>query len=130
MAPTVLVIDDDFALTELYSFSLKRQGFEVLVAHGGEEGIALTKESKPDVLLVDLMMPGTSGWDVIREVRTFSDVPILVLSAVVDSTQVMKALDLGATDYLVKPTPDATLVARLNRLTRQARITRKSTGTL
>jgi len=129
MAPTVLVIDDDFALTELYSFSLKRQGFEVLVAHGGEEGIALTKESKPDVLLVDLMMPGTSGWDVIREVRTFSDVPILVLSAVVDSTQVMKALDLGATDYLVKPTPDATLVARLNRLTRQARITRKSTGT-
>ena len=129
MAPTVLVIDDDFALTELYSFSLSRQGFEVLIAHGGEEGIAMTKESKPDVLLVDLMMPGTSGWDVIREVRTFSDVPILVLSAVVDSTQVMKALDLGATDYLVKPTPDATLVARLNRLTRQARITRKSTGT-
>ncbi len=126
MAPTVLVIDDDFALTELYSFSLSRRGFEVLVAHGGEEGIALTKSENPDVLLVDLMMPGTSGWDVIREVRAFSDVPILVLSAVVDSSQVMKALDLGATDYLVKPTPDATLVARLNRLTRQARIARKS----
>ncbi len=129
MAPTVLVIDDDFALTELYSFSLSRRGFEVLIAHGGEEGIALTKEHTPDVLLVDLMMPGTSGWDVIREVRTFSDVPILVLSAVVDSTQMMKALDLGATDYLVKPTPDATLVARLNRLTRQARITHKSSNT-
>lgn len=128
MAPTVLVIDDDFALTELYSFSLNRQGFDVLVAHGGKEGIEMTKSEHPDVLLVDLMMPGTTGWDVIREVRSFSDVPILVLSAVVDSTQVMKALDLGATDYLVKPTPDATLVARLNRLTRQARIARRTSG--
>ncbi len=123
MTPTVLVIDDDFTLTELYSFSLKKQGFNVLIAHTGEEGIALAKSETPDVALVDLMMPGTSGWEVIRAIRKFSDIPILVLSAVVDSTQVMKALDLGATDYLVKPTPDGTLVARLNRLTRQARIT-------
>lgn len=127
MAPRVLVIDDDFALTELYTFALSRQGFEVLTTTSGVKGIELAKSENPDVVLVDLMMPGTSGWDVIRTVRGFSDVPILVMSAVVDTSQVMKALDLGATDYMVKPTPDATLVARLNRLTRQARIARKST---
>ncbi len=125
MAPRILVIDDDFTLTELYTFSLGRQGFEVFSATDGEKGIELAKSENPDVVLVDLMMPGTTGWDVIRAIRNFSDVPILVLSAVVNSTQVMKALDLGATDYMVKPTPDATLVARLKRLTRQARIARK-----
>jgi len=67
------------------------------------------------------MMPGMDGWQVCTEIRKFSTVPILIMSAVIDSTLVMRALDIGADDYLVKPIPVGVLVARLKRLVRQAR---------
>jgi DNA-binding response OmpR family regulator len=123
MATTVLSIDDDPAITELLGILLRSHGFEVFTANGGEEGLRLIKEKSPGVIILDLMMPGMDGWQVCKSVREFSNVPILILSAINDPSMVASALDAGADDYLVKPVPSAILVAHLNKLIRR-------TGTL
>ena len=125
MLPKLLVIDNDRAVTEMLQFIMSHEGFEVFTANSGSEGIEAVRKLQPDVLVVDLMMPGMDGWQVCQEVRTFSQVPILVLSAVVDSQKVTRALDAGADDYLVKPAPEGALASRLKRLVRQARINQR-----
>lgn len=116
----VLVIDDDPATTELLKLILTPHGFEVFPAHSGEEGIRLTRERTPDVIILDLMMPGMDGWEVCRRLRDFCQTPILVLSALDTPGHVAAALDAGADDYLVKPASSGLLVARLNVLIRRA----------
>lgn len=118
MPAKVLVIDDDVLLTGIFQASLKEL-FEVYVVNSGREGIQAAREMKPDVIVLDLMMPEMDGWEVCRQIRSFSKVPILVLSAVVDSDLVVKILDDGATDYMVKPIPPSTLVSYVKRLTQQ-----------
>jgi two-component system KDP operon response regulator KdpE len=115
----VLVIDDNPATTELLTLLLKPHGFEVLAAHSGGEGIRLTKEQTPDIIILDLMMPGMDGWQVCGQLRTFSQIPILVLSALDNPGNVAAALDAGADDYLVKPASSGLLIARINMLTRR-----------
>jgi DNA-binding response OmpR family regulator len=90
------------------------------VANTGEEGVKLIREISPDVVILDLMMPGMDGWQVCAEVRSFSSVPILILSALDSPGMVASALDAGADDYLVKPVPSGVLIAHLNTLTRRA----------
>jgi DNA-binding response OmpR family regulator len=116
----ILVIDDDPATTELLKLILTPHGFEVFSAHSGEEGIQLTHDKSPDVIILDLMMPGMDGWEVCRRLRAFCQTPILVLSALDAPGQVAAALDAGADDYLVKPASSGLLVARLNMLIRRA----------
>lgn len=116
----VLVIDDDPTITTLYQNILPPQGFDVLVANSGPEGVQAARKLQPDVIVLDLIMPGMTGWEVCREIRTFSQTPILVLSAVVDAGEETRALDAGADDYLVKPIPRGILAARLRRLAQQA----------
>jgi DNA-binding response OmpR family regulator len=118
MPAKVLVIDDDVLLTGIFQASLKEL-FEVYVVNSGREGIQAAREMKPDVIVLDLMMPEMDGWEVCRQIRSFSKVPILVLSAVIDSDLVVKILDDGATDYMVKPIPPGTLVSYVKRLTQQ-----------
>jgi DNA-binding response OmpR family regulator len=120
MPTRVLVIDDDIVLTNIFKASLEQEGFEVYVANSGSEGIQAAREVEPDVVMVDLMMPIVDGWQVCREIRTFSQVPILVLSAVIDTQMVMRALDEGATDYLVKPVPPGTMISHLKKLTQHS----------
>ena len=122
MSTKVLVIDDDTFLTNFLKDSLSRSSFEVFVANSGTEGIKTIHQVQPDVVVLDLMMPGMSGWEVCQAIRTFSPVPILILSAVIDHELVMQALDNGADDYIVKPVATNVLVSRLRRLTQQARI--------
>jgi DNA-binding response OmpR family regulator len=122
----VLVIDDDVLLTNMLEGTLDRNSFEVFVANSGAEGIEALHQVEPDIIVLDLMMPEMSGWEVCRRIRMFSQVPILVLSAVVDSEMVMQALDEGADDYIVKPIATSVLASRLKRLTRQARINRSN----
>ncbi len=124
MLTKVLVIDDDVLLTGWLKDSLSRVSFEVFVANSGTEGIKIIHQLQPDVVVLDLMMPGMTGWEVCKAVRTFSPVPILVLSAVVDHELVMQALDNGADDYIVKPVATNVLASRLRRLTQQARVKR------
>ncbi len=115
----VLAIDDDSAITELLSMLLRTHGYEVLTANSGEEGIQLLQEKSADVIVLDLMMPGMDGWQVCKQVRTFSNVPIIILSALDDPAMIASALDAGADDYLVKPISSNILVAHLNRLIRR-----------
>ena len=123
MPKTVLTIDDDNAITELLAMLLRTHGYEVVTANNGEEGVKFIKEKNPHVVVLDLMMPGLDGWQVCKRVREFSNVPIIILSALDDPAMIASALDAGADDYLVKPVSSSILVAHLNRLIRR-------TGTL
>ena len=125
MSTKVLVIDDDVLLTNMLRDTLGQDDFEVFVANAGVEGVKLAQQLQPDVIVLDLMMPGMSGWEACKTIRSFSPTPILILSAVVDSEMVMRAMDEGADDYMLKPTTSSLLASRLRRLTQQARITRK-----
>lgn len=116
MAAKILIIDDDEMLVEILSFLLKSHGYEVLRAFGGAEGLKKIEEEKPDLVLLDLMMPEIDGWQVCQDVRKFSQVPIIVISALDHPAMIARALDAGADDYLVKPVPSGVLLARIARL--------------
>lgn len=115
-----IAIDDDPAMTDLLSLLLKSHGLEIYTSNNGEEGLQLVRAIDPDIIILDLMMPGKDGWEVCREVRGFSTVPIIILSALDNPGMVASALDAGADDYLIKPVPSGVLIAHLNNLTRRA----------
>jgi len=119
MTTKILVIDDDIAITELMSMLLRTHGFEVLTTNSGAEGVKLVREKLPNVVLLDLMMPDLDGWQVSKAVRAFSNVPILILSAINDPAMVASVLDAGADDFLVKPVPSSVLVANIRKMVRQ-----------
>jgi len=133
MTIDVLVIDDDIAVTDLLTVLLKSQGFTPMTSNSGEEGLKLIRENRPGIVILDLMMPGMDGWEVCKNVRTFSNVPIIVLSALNDPSMVASVLDAGADDYLTKPAPSSVLVAHINRLVSRVgtgRLRRTRTGEL
>lgn len=112
----ILVIDDDPAMTELLKILLQATSAHVIAAHSGVEGIALTRQLKPEIVVLDLMMPEMDGWQVCTSIREFSEVPILVLSALDHPGMVAAALDAGADDYLIKPVSSGMLIAHLQNL--------------
>jgi DNA-binding response OmpR family regulator len=116
MTTKIFVIDDDTAVTDLLSVLLTSQGFEVWATNNSTEGLTQIREKLPDLVILDLMMPEMDGWEICRAVRVFSEVPIIVLSALNDPSMVASVLDAGADDYLTKPTPSRVLVAHINRL--------------
>ena len=116
----VLIIDDDPAMTELVTLLLKTHGLDAFMANSGEDGLEMIRKISPDVVILDLMMPGMDGWQVCSQVRSFSSVPILILSALDSPALVARALDGGADDYLVKPVPSGVMIAHLNTLVRRA----------
>ena len=116
MTTKIFVIDDDSAVTDLLSVLLNTQGFQVWVTNSSSEGLSQIREKAPDLVILDLMMPEMDGWEVCKAVRAFSDVPIIVLSALNDPSMVASVLDAGADDYLTKPTPSRVLVAHIKRL--------------
>lgn len=119
MTIKLLVIDDDVAVTDLLSLLLRSQGFEVSATNNSAEGLSMIRELEPDLVVLDLMMPEMDGWEVCRSVRQFSQVPIIILSALNDPSMIASVLDAGADDYLTKPTPSRVLVAHINRLTKR-----------
>lgn len=112
----VLSIDDDVAMTELTAMLLRTHGFDVLTANIARDAIQIVRDQHPQAVILDLMMPDMDGRQVCRVIREFSNVPIIVLSALNDPETVASALDSGADDYLVKPVPSDVLAAHLNRL--------------
>jgi len=125
----VLVIDDDSAMTDLIKLILEPETFEVVVANSGEEGIEAAKICAPHVIILDLLMPGTDGWQICKDLREFTQVPILVLSALNKPGLVTRALDEGADDFLLKPVANGILIAHLKNLTRRARAEREASHT-
>ena len=117
----LLVIDDDSETIDLLKIILEPNDFDVITTTSGCEGVQLARKLKPDIMIVDLLMPDLDGLNVCREVRKFSQVPILVLSAVGKPGMATQALDEGADDYLIKPMNYNLLVASLKKLTRRAR---------
>jgi DNA-binding response OmpR family regulator len=115
----VLTVDDDTAMTELLSMLLRTYGFEVLGSNSSAEGIERIRKEAPDIVLLDLMMPDMNGQDMCKAIRAFSDVPIIVLSALDNPGIVANALDAGADDYLIKPVSSKILVAHINQLARR-----------
>jgi len=110
---TVLVVDDDTSLLRALSISLRARGYEVVVAHSGEEGLDLAAHRHPDVVLLDLGLPGIDGVEVVHGIRGWSTVPIIVLSARHQSVTKVEALDAGADDYMTKPFGMDELLARI-----------------
>jgi two-component system response regulator MtrA len=109
----VLVVDDDAALAEMLTIVLSSEGFEPRVCPTGEKAMGAVREFRPDVVLLDLMLPGRDGIDVCREIRAESGVPIIMLTAKNDTIDVVVGLESGADDYVVKPFKPKELVARI-----------------
>ena len=116
----ILAIDDDIAMTDLLTVLLESREFEIETANSGKEGLDLIRKMKPDIILLDLMMPEMDGWETCKNIRKFTQTPIVVLSALNDSGIVASALDAGADDYLVKPVPSSLLVAHIKNLARRS----------
>jgi two-component system, OmpR family, response regulator RegX3 len=110
----VLVIEDEPAYVDALEVALEREGFTVAAALDGREGLRAFREERPDIVLLDLMLPGMPGLDVLRKVRAEGDVPVIVLSAKDSESDVVTALELGADDYLTKPYSVRELVARIH----------------
>lgn len=117
----ILVIDDDIETTELMQIILDPQSFQVFTANSGFEGLEMIAQVDPSVVVVDLMMPEIDGFSLCRKIREFSQVPILVLSAVNKPGITAKVLETGADDYLNKPMKSNLLIAHLNKLARRAK---------
>jgi len=117
----VLIIDGDASMTEMLRLILEPDSFKVFAENSGPAGIEAARRRDPDIIILDLLMQGMDGWDVCHKIREFSNVPILVLSAVNKPGYVAKALDNGADDYLIKPMPSNVLIAHLKKLTRRAK---------
>ena len=109
----VLVVDDDAALAEMLGIVLRNEGFDSRVCATGERALAEFREYRPDVVLLDLMLPGKDGIDVCKEIRAESGVPIVMLTAKTDTVDVVVGLESGADDYVVKPFKPKELVARI-----------------
>ena len=109
----VLVVDDDAALAEMLGIVLRNEGFDSRVCATGERALAEFRDYRPDVVLLDLMLPGKDGIDVCKEIRAESGVPIVMLTAKTDTVDVVVGLESGADDYVVKPFKPKELVARI-----------------
>ena len=117
----ILVVDDEKEIADLLEIYLISDGFQVLKAYSAKEGLRILEEKKIDLVLLDVMMPDMDGIDVIRKIRGWSNVPILVVSARSDDTDKVSALDAGADDYLTKPFSVEELLARLRVALRRVR---------
>jgi len=109
----VLVVDDDEALSEMLHIVLGQEGFATAVCHTGRSALKCFRETRPDLVLLDLMLPGRDGVDVCRDIRAESGVPIIMLTAKSDTTDVVDGLEAGADDYVAKPFKTQELLARI-----------------
>jgi two-component system phosphate regulon response regulator PhoB len=119
----ILIIEDERGLTEVLEYNLKREGYDTLVAYDGQEGLRKAQTLLPDLILLDLMLPGLSGFDVCRELRggeRTRDIPIIILSAKAEETDQVVGFTLGADDYVTKPFSIKVLLQRIKALQRRA----------
>lgn len=109
----VLVVDDEASIVNIIAYNLKKEGYEVITASDGEQGYELAMEQKPDLVLLDIMMPKMDGYEVCRKIREKSDVSIIMLTARADEVDKVLGLEMGADDYVTKPFGNRELMARV-----------------
>ena len=119
MPKKILIVEDEANIRELLRLYLEREGYTVLEAENGVEGIKKWKSDKPDMLLLDVMMPVMDGWAVCREIRAESDVPIIMLTAKGETADRVSGLEMGADDYIVKPLEMPEVIARVRAVFRR-----------
>ena len=119
MSATILIVEDEKRIAEWTKRYFEREGFQTLVAHDGITGLEMAQTEAPDLLLLDLMLPGIDGIEICRRVRAESDVPIIMLTARGAQQDRIKGLDIGADDYVVKPFDPAEVVARAKAVLRR-----------
>ena len=128
---TILIVEDDRALREGLALNLGLQGYRVLVAADGEEGMRMAFDDRTDLIILDIMMPGWSGLDILEELRKRGEtVPVLILSARNSTPNKVEGLGLGADDYMTKPFDRSELIARIEAMLRRARANGRSEPTL
>lgn len=120
MTKTILIVDDEPQIVEICRDYLKAASYHVITAGDGPKGLAEARRTQPDLIVLDLMLPGMDGLDVCRELRRESSVPIIMLTARVEETDKLIGLELGADDYLTKPFSPRELVARVRTVLRRA----------
>lgn len=122
MSEKILIVEDELTLQETLAYNLEHQGYKVITASDGNTAIKLAKEAEPDLILLDIMLPGMDGFEVCRIVRQDMTVPILMLTARDDEIDRVVGLEVGADDYLTKPFSMRELIARVKALLRRVRI--------
>jgi two-component system alkaline phosphatase synthesis response regulator PhoP len=123
--PSILIVDDEKMITAPLARALTQAGYTVLVAANGRDGLDMARSQKPDVVVLDVLMPEMDGWEVCRTLRQESTVPILMLTALGDEVDRVLGLELGADDYLSKPFSTRELIARLRALLRRIELDRR-----
>ena len=115
----ILVVDDDKNICEIIRLYLEKEGFEVIIANDGQQAVELFKEKTPSVVVLDVMMPKMDGFQVCREIRRVSSIPVIMLTAKGETFDKVLGLELGADDYMVKPFENKELVARIKAVLRR-----------
>ncbi len=119
MGKKILIVEDEANIRELMRLYLEREGYAVVEAENGVEGVKLFKTEKPDMILLDLMMPVMDGWTVCKEIRETSDVPIIMITAKGETADRVSGLEMGADDYIVKPLEMPEVIARVRAVFRR-----------
>lgn len=114
----ILVIEDESEIRELIQFNLEHEGYQVIVARSGEEALAITQNRSPDLILLDLMLPGIDGFDVCRALSSYR-IPIVMVTAKTDDADIILGLEMGADDYITKPFSPRILIARIRAVLRR-----------
>lgn len=116
----ILIVDDDVNICELLRLYIEKEGFQTVIAYDGKTAIDKFTEAKPDLILLDIMLPELDGWQVCREIRKISDCPIIMLTAKGEVFDKVLGLELGADDYIVKPFESKEVIARINAVLRRS----------
>lgn len=116
----ILIVDDDENICELLRLYLEKDGFETLVANDGRQAVDFAEKYSPDLVLLDIMLPELDGWQVCREIRKFSEVPIIMLTAKGETFDKILGLELGADDYVTKPFDTKEIIARIKAVLRRS----------
>ncbi len=119
---TILVIDDDRNILEIIKLYLNKEGYSVQVGERGDTALALFRETKPALVVLDVMLPGIDGWKVLHQLREESDAPVIMLTAKNDTLDRVQGLDLGADDYMAKPFDAKELLARIKAVLRRSSV--------
>lgn len=118
--PKILIVDDEENICELVRLYIEKEGFDAIIANDGQEAVAKFNKEKPDLILLDIMLPIKNGWQVCREIRAQSKVPIIMLTAKGETFDKVLGLELGADDYVVKPFEPKELIARIRAVLRRS----------
>lgn len=118
--PKILIVDDEENICELVRLYIENEGFDAIIANDGQEAVAKFNKEKPDLILLDIMLPIKDGWQVCREIRAQSKVPIIMLTAKGETFDKVLGLELGADDYVVKPFEPKELIARIRAVLRRS----------